>query len=135
MAKLKSGKSKKGKGKKSPKKPTSILEITLSSDEDEEQDEESEGSSEAENSDEEEEQMDVDENEENTGKSLSKALIFESTNPQYEDRLFIELQVQYMKIPSSVNGENMLCTEIVSDIQKNFCTQHFLPMFCKKKSF
>ena len=30
--------------------------------------------------------------------------------------------------------ENMLCTEIVSDIQNNFCTQHLLPMFCKKKS-
>merc|ERR1712051_251746 len=29
----------------------------------------------------------------------------------------------------------MLCAEIVSDIQNNFCTQHVLPMFCKKKSF
>ena len=29
----------------------------------------------------------------NTGKSLSEALIFASTNPQYEDRFFIELQV------------------------------------------
>ena len=36
-----------------------------------------------------------------TGKSLSEALIFASTNPQYDDRLFIELQLQYMKIPSS----------------------------------
>ena len=27
----------------------------------------------------------------NTGKSLSEALIFASTNPQYDDRLFIEL--------------------------------------------
>ena len=34
-----------------------------------------------------------------TGKSLSEALIFASTNPQYDNRLFIELQVQ-----------NMLCT-------------------------
>ena len=33
-----------------------------------------------------------------TGKSLSEALIFASTNPQYDDRLFIELQVQYIKI-------------------------------------
>ena len=33
-----------------------------------------------------------------TGKSLSEALIFVSTNPQYDNRLFIELQVQYMKI-------------------------------------
>ena len=35
-----------------------------------------------------------------TGKSLSEALIFALTSPQYDDRLFIELQVQYMKIPS-----------------------------------
>ena len=39
-----------------------------------------------------------------TGKSLSEALIFASANPQYDDRLFIELQVQYMKIPSSNLG-------------------------------
>ena len=37
----------------------------------------------------------------NTGNSLSEALIFASTNPQYDDSLFIELQVQYMKILSS----------------------------------
>ena len=35
-----------------------------------------------------------------TGKSLSEALFFASTNPQYYNRLFIELQVQYMKIPT-----------------------------------
>ena len=32
-----------------------------------------------------------------TGKSLSEELILASTNPQYDKRLFIELQVQYMK--------------------------------------
>jgi hypothetical protein len=37
----------------------------------------------------------------NTGKSFSESLILASTNPQYDDRLFIELQVQYMKIASS----------------------------------
>ena len=42
-----------------------------------------------------------------TGKSLSEALIFASTNPQYDNRLFIELPVQYMKIPSSEHWENM----------------------------
>ena len=52
-----------------------------------------------------------------TGKSLSEALIFASTNPQYDDILFIELQVQYVKIPSS--GENKLCREIDFDIQNN----------------
>ena len=35
---------------------------------------------------------------------------FASTNPQYDDRLFIELRVQYMNIASSEHGENMLCT-------------------------
>ena len=55
-----------------------------------------------------------------TDKSLSEALIFASTNPQYDNRLFIELQLQYMKIPSSEHGKNMLCTEIVFDIQNNF---------------
>ena len=44
-----------------------------------------------------------------TGKSSSEALIFASTNPQYDDRLFIELQVQYMKIPSSKTwGEHVV---------------------------
>ena len=65
-----------------------------------------------------------------TGKSLSEALVLLSTNPQYGNRLFIELRVQYMK---------MLCTQIVfcssSGIQNNFWTQHVLPMFCKKKCF
>ena len=45
-----------------------------------------------------------------TGKYLSEALILASTNPQYDDRLFIELRDQYMKIPSSKHVENMLCT-------------------------
>ena len=43
-----------------------------------------------------------------TGKSLSKAFLF------------------------AEHGENMLCTEIVSGIQNNFCTQHLLPMFFEK---
>ena len=36
-----------------------------------------------------------------TGKSLSEALIFASTKPQYDERLLIGLQVQYMNIASS----------------------------------
>ena len=39
-----------------------------------------------------------------THKSMSEALIFVSANPQYDNRLFIELPVQYMKIPSSEHG-------------------------------
>ena len=42
-----------------------------------------------------------------TGKPFSKALTLVSTNPQYDKRLFIELQVQYIKIPSSEHVENM----------------------------
>ena len=45
-----------------------------------------------------------------TGKSFSEALILASTNPQYDKRLFIELGVHYMKIPSSEHVKNMLCT-------------------------
>ena len=63
------------------------------------------------------------------GKSLSEAPILASTNPKYDDRLFIELQVQYMKIPSSKHGENMLCTKIVLNVRNSFCTQHVLPKF------
>ena len=44
-----------------------------------------------------------------TGKSLSEELILGSTNPQYVKRLFIDLQVQYMKTTSSEHGENMFC--------------------------
>ena len=50
-------------------------------------------------------------NSKSTGKSLSEAFLF------------------------AEHGENLLCTEIVFDIQNNFCTQHVLPMFSKKKSF
>ena len=64
-----------------------------------------------------------------TDKSLSEALIFASTNPQYDNRLFIELQVQWMKIPSSEHGENMLCTKIVLNVRNDFYTQHVLPRF------
>ena len=79
-----------------------------------------------------------------TGKSFSEALILASTNPQYDKRLFIELQVQYMKIASSEHAQNMLrtcsehaqnmlCTQIVFcfcfDIQNNLCTQRVLQVF------
>ena len=63
-----------------------------------------------------------------TGKSLSEALIFASTNPQYEDRLFIELQVQYMKIPNSEHGENMFCKR--KSFWQFMCLVLFLPWVC-----
>ena len=68
-----------------------------------------------------------------TGKSFSEALIFASTNQQYDDRLFIDLRVQYMKIPSSEHVKNLLCTQIVFCfsfyIQNNLCTQNVLGLF------
>ena len=45
-----------------------------------------------------------------TGKSFSETLILASTNPQYDKRLFFELQVQCKKIISSQHDQNMLCT-------------------------
>ena len=46
-----------------------------------------------------------------TAKSLSEALILTSTNPKYDDRLFIELRVQYKKNASSehVVYKNCFC--------------------------
>ena len=41
---------------------------------------------------------------------FSEALILASTNPKYDKRLFIELQVQYMKIASSKHVQNTLRT-------------------------
>ena len=51
-----------------------------------------------------------------TGKSMSEALIFVSTNPQYDNRLLNELPVQYMKIQSSEHGENMMRTTFVHNM-------------------
>ena len=39
-----------------------------------------------------------------TVKSFSEVLIIALTNPQYDKRLFIKLQVQYMIIASSEHG-------------------------------
>ena len=38
-----------------------------------------------------------------TAKSLSEALILTSTNPEYDKRLLVDLQVQYMKTTNSEN--------------------------------
>ena len=83
------------------------------------------------------------------GKSLSGALTFASNNPQCDYILFIELFTCSIQENSKIKpGENMLCTEIVFDIQNNFCTQHVLNwwfneqsvvilwvIWCKSKSF
>ena len=53
---------------------------------------------------------------------MSGALIFASTNPQYDGNLFIELQVQY-----KLQGQNMLFTQIV------FVLTFYVPLYstCK----
>ena len=61
-----------------------------------------------------------------TGKSLSEAFILTSTNPKYDDRLFIELPVQYMKITSSKHVVYTTC--FCFDIQNNLFTQHVLSL-------
>ena len=48
-----------------------------------------------------------------TGISLLEALIFASTNPQSDNRLFIELRVHYMKIASSEHAQNKLILAFV----------------------
>ena len=58
-----------------------------------------------------------------TGKSLSDVLIYLSINPQFDNRLFNDLQVQYEKISMSEHVENMQCTQIVLNVKtKNMRT-------------
>ena len=62
-----------------------------------------------------------------TGKSLSEALIFASTNPQYDDRLFIELQVQYMKIRSSNLGRTCCVQKLFFTFRAIYVHNMFSP--------
>ena len=62
-----------------------------------------------------------------TGKSLSEALIFAS-NPQYDNRLFIELQVQYMKIPSSNLGRTCCVQKLFLTFRSIFVHNIFSPL-------
>ena len=67
-----------------------------------------------------------------TGKSLSEALIFASTNPKYGDRLFIELQVQYMKIPSSNLGRTCCVEKLFLTFRTIFVHNMFSPCSAKR---
>jgi hypothetical protein len=69
-----------------------------------------------------------------TGKSLSEALIFASTNPQYEGRLFIELQVQYMKIPSSNLGRTCCVQKLFLKFRTFFVHNMFSPCSQKRRA-
>ena len=55
-----------------------------------------------------------------TGQSLSEALIFASANPRYENRLFIQLPVQCMKIPSSDHRGEHAVYKNCSECQKQY---------------
>ena len=65
-----------------------------------------------------------------TGKSFSEALILASTNPYNMTRLFIELQVKYMKIASSEHVSYIKCSECQNKkcifVHNMFCNVHVL---------
>ena len=69
-----------------------------------------------------------------TGKSFSEALIFASTNPQYDDRLFIELQVQYMKIPISNPRRTCCVQKLFLTFRTNFVRNMFSPCSAKRRA-
>ena len=68
------------------------------------------------------------------GKSLSEALIFASTNLQYDNRLFIELQVQYMKIPSSNLGRTCCVQNLFLTFRTIFVHNVFSPCSAKRRA-
>jgi hypothetical protein len=68
------------------------------------------------------------------GKSLSEPLVFASTNPHYDDRLFIELQVQYMKIPSSNLGRTCCVQKLFLRFRTIFVHNMFSPCSAKRRA-
>ena len=68
------------------------------------------------------------------GKSMSEALIFASTNPQYDNRLFIELQVQYMKISSSNLGRTCCIQKLFLTFRTIFVHNVFSPCSAKRRA-
>ena len=65
---------------------------------------------------------------------MSEALIFASTNPQYDDRLFIELQVQYMKIPSSNLWRTCCVHKLFLTFRTIFVHNMFSPCSAKRRA-
>ena len=68
-----------------------------------------------------------------TGKSLSETLVFASTNPQYDDRLFIELQAQYIKIPNSNLQRTCCVPKLFLTFRTFFAHNMFSPCSAKKR--
>ena len=64
-----------------------------------------------------------------------KLLLLHQLNPQYDDRLFIELQIQYMKIPSSnlARGEHNCVQILFLTFRTIFVHNTFSPCCAKKR--
>ena len=62
---------------------------------------------------------------------MSEALIFESVNPQYDKRLFIESPEKY-KLRTCCVQKLFFC--FCFDIQNNICTQHVLNLYFSGES-
>ena len=69
-----------------------------------------------------------------TGISLSEALIFASTNPQYDDRLFVELQAQYMTIPSLNLGRTCCVQNLFLTFRTIIVHNMFSPFSAKRRA-
>ena len=69
-----------------------------------------------------------------TGKSLSEALIFASTNPQYDNRLFIESKVQNMKNPSSNLGRTCCVQKLFLTFRTIVVHNMFSPCSAKRRA-
>ena len=54
-----------------------------------------------------------------TGKSLSEVFIYSSITPQYDNKLFNELRVQYKKITRAARVKNTNCFECTSKRYEN----------------
>ena len=66
-------------------------------------------------------------------KSLLEALIYASTNPKYDKRLFIDLPVQYMKTTSTEHVVYINCFECQNE-KNNLCSELILFMYWTAKS-
>ena len=66
---------------------------------------------------------------------MSETLIFVFTNPQYGNRLFIELQVQYMKNPCSNLGRTCCVQKLFLTFRTIFVHNMFSPCSAKRRAF
>ena len=64
---------------------------------------------------------------------MTEALIFASTNPQYDDRLFIELQFQDMKIPSTNLGRTFCVQKLFLTFRTIFVNNMFSTCSAKRR--